>query len=125
MASIQNYERGAIPKGDVVAKLALALECPTDWLLFGDKSEDEKMAMAPDPDYEILKDLMMLVHEIEIEEGLFIPGDVRAGLVTMMYRYAIQRGVQECKDDIKRFAGFLGKPKAAVAADKPGEYNGA
>ncbi len=48
--SIQNYEKGQVPSGDIVVRLARAFSCSTDWLLTG---EDEpprggtKFASAP------------------------------------------------------------------------------
>ncbi|MGE4298939.1 MAG: helix-turn-helix domain-containing protein [Desulfovibrionaceae bacterium] len=34
-SSLQNYEEGSLPKGDVLIRIAQELNCSTDWLLLG------------------------------------------------------------------------------------------
>jgi phage repressor protein C with HTH and peptisase S24 domain len=44
IGSIQNFERGKVPLGETVAKLAITLGCSTDWLLLGESEDDRNRA---------------------------------------------------------------------------------
>ncbi len=79
LSSVQNYEKGKLPNGEGLIKIAKTLGCSADFLLFGNRWEDDQKHGHPRAD---LKERLVLVSKVRAKlnaEGNLIANDEFAG----------------------------------------------